>query len=741
MRLFIAEKPNMGKTIAGFLPGPHTKHRDHIETGGGIVTWCVGHLLEQAEPGAYGEKWLKFPGNLEDLPIVPDQWKLEPVDDKKAQVATIKRLLKQCTEVVHAGDPGREGQLIVDEVLEFCGNRKPVLRIMLNALDKATVMKALASLQPNANFHSLYQAALGRQRADWMVGMNFSRAYTILGQRQNYRGVLPIGRVQTPTLAIVVRRDEEIEAFVPKDFFSVHAQFKAPEGDFWTTWLPPGNRLTEESDDDKDEGDEEEEDTSSATPPAPWQDEQRRVVDKTVADKVAADVRAAGFGMVVKAERKPVEELAPVLFELSTLQTELNASTGAGVKDILGACQSLYEKGHVSYPRTDCAYMPESQHGEAAGILAVIGATVPALAPFMNMADATRKSRVFDDKKMVNQEHHGLAPTASAPNLASLSPLEQSLYEAVARRYLAQFLPVCEADKSVIEVESAGHRFAARGRIVRVQGWRVLFASKAATAAAAGGKAQDDKKAAATLPAVNEGDKLNTGEVRVDSHRTTPPARYTQGTLLRGMKHIHLLVTDPVERKKLKAVEGIGRAATRAAIVEGLLKRGLLTTEKNKLFSSNVARILVKNAPRALVDPGLTARWETALDAVASGQVALPLFEQKQVQWIQGLLTSVATITLPPPPPEAVYTPGGGGGSGGGARKPYAASGKSGAGKSGGKSASSAPRKPAPAGAPQCPKCKKGVMVAREVRSGEHQGKKFMGCTNFPECKHSEWPK
>lgn len=729
MRLFIAEKPNMGKTIAGFLPGPHTKHRDHIETGGGIVTWCVGHLLEQAEPGAYGEKWAKFPGALEDLPIVPDQWKLVPVDGKKDQVETIRRLLKQCTEVVHAGDPGREGQLIVDEMLEFCGNRKPVQRILLNALDKATVMKALASLQPNSQFQSLYQAALGRQRADWMVGMNLSRAYTILGQKQNYRGVLPIGRVQTPTLAIVVRRDEEIENFVAKDFFSVHAQFKTEQADFWTTWLPPGNTLSSE-DEDKEDGEEEEEDASaSTTPPAAWQDEQRRVIDKAVADKVAADVRAAGFGTVVKAERKPVDEQAPILFELSTLQTELNGSTGAGVKDILAACQTLYERGHVSYPRTDCAYMPESQHGDAPGVLAAISGAVPALAAFMPQADATRKSRVFDDKKMVNQEHHAIVPTASAPDLATLSSLEKALYEAVARRYLAQFLPVCEVDKSLIEVDSAGHRFAVRGRIVRVPGWRVLFAKQAADPA-------KDKKEKAELPAVTDGQRVDAGEVRVDSHRTTPPARYTQGTLLRAMKHVHLLVTDPAERKKLKSVEGIGRAATRAAIVENLLKRGLLQTEKNKLRSSSVARILVKNAPRPLVDPGLTARWETALDAVASGQVALSLFEQKQLQWIQGLLTTVGGITLPPPPPEAAWTPGQGGG---GNFKGRSGSGKGGARKSGG--ASAGPRKPPPANAPPCPKCGNGVMIERQVKAGPHQGKTFKGCTNYPECKHSEWPK
>ncbi len=413
--------------------------------------------------------------------------------------------------------------------------------------------------------------------------------------------------------------------------------------------------------------------------------------------------------------------MAPVLFELSTLQTELNGTTGAGVKDILAACQNLYEKGHVSYPRTDCAYMPESQHSEASNILSTIASVLPGLAQFMPQADALRKSRVFDDKKMVGQEHHGIVPTASAPDISSLAPLEKTLYEAVARRYMAQFLPNCEVDKSLIEVESAGHKFAARGRIIRIPGWRVLF----------GGKAVEDKKAAPTLPQVDNGQRLDMIQSKVDSHRTTPPAKYTQGTLLRAMKHVHLLVTDPVEKKKLKAVEGIGRAATRAAIVDTLLKRGFLTTEKNKLSSSSVARILIKNAPRALIDPGLTARWENALDAVASGQVALSLFEQKQLQWLQTILTSVQTITLPPPPPEATYTPGGGSGGG----KSFSG------GKSSQKPAMKKPSGPPPAGSKPCPSCKKGHLIPREIKNGPHAGKSFLGCSNYPACKHSEWPK
>lgn len=716
MRLFIAEKPDMGRKIASFLPGPHVKKPGYIETGGGMVSWCIGHILEQAQPGAYGAQYEKFPGSMDDLPVAPSAWKMEPIDTKKRQLAVLRDLLKKCTEVVHAGDPGREGQLIVDEVLQYLGNRKPVHRLLLNALDKTTVTRALGSLQPNANFKQLYDAALGRQRADWMVGMNLSRAYTILGSRQGYRGVLSIGRVQTPTLAIVVRREEEIEAFVPKDFWTVHALFGDDPESFWTTWIPPGGKLEaegEENEDEEDEGAEEDEASDpntgggAASAAAPWQDEKRRVVVQKVAQDVLADAKAAGRGTVVKAEAKPALERAPLPHELSSLQSEADKVAGATLKQALEACQSLYEKGWVSYPRSDCSYLPTSQHADAPAILAAVAAAMPQLAPFMAKADPTRMSRAFDDKKMEGKEHHGIVPTSSTPPAGSLQGLEAMVYDTIVKRYLAQFLPDCEVDQAKIEVECGGHLFGARGRVVRVAGWRELLTP---------GGAGDDGKKQASLPVLQQGQEVLLREGRVDTHTTTPPARYTQGTLGKVMKRVHLLVTDPVARKKLKAVEGIGRAATRPAIIETLVRREFLKTEKKFLVPSTMARILVGAAPKALTDPGLTAQWENALDAVATGKVGLSVFEQKQLQWITGLLTLAKTTSLPPPPPEFTWQGPGNGGAGGKGKKP-------------------------PAKGKACPKCGKGVMAPRKVKAGPHAGKKFKGCTNFPECKHSEWPK
>lgn len=738
-RLFIAEKPDMGRKIAAVLSAQAQKKEGYVEAGGDLVSWCFGHLLEQAPPGVYDEKYAKFPGNMEDLPVVPTAWKVEVVDGKQKQISVLRQLLKQCDEVVHAGDPGREGQLIVDEVLEFLGNRKPVKRLILNALDRPTIEKALANLYPNEDYHTLYQAALGRQRADWMVGMNLSRAYTILAGRQGYRGVLSMGRVQTPTLAIVVKRDQDIENFVSKDFWTIAAQFAAdiaPSDPFKCRWLPHGVDASVEDDDGKDpldrddDEDEAAEDTrtpeeilaAQASRPA-WLDEKNRIIDPAQASKIVAEVKSAGKGAITSAVHKPAIEAPPLPFELTSLQSELNRITGASIKQVLEACQSLYEKGHVSYPRTDCAYLPPTQLSDVPGVLTAIGQADAALAAFLPQTDAEKQSRAWDAKKMEKQEHHAIIPTGTPPNLADFPPLEQTLYKAVAKRYLAQFMPECQVDKSSIEIDCAGHRFVARGRIVRQNGWRDLYKGEAQTEA-------KTNESATALPPVEAGQSAQLKDVSSSASKTSPPPRFTQGMLVKAMKHVDRLVDDPVERKKLKVVEGIGRSATRAAIIDNLLKREFLVPEKGKsLISSPIARILVNSAPKQLTDPGLTARWETVLDAVGSGQISLLTFEQKQTAWLTTLVQGAASTTLPQLPAQAPRAP-----SASGSKYPSKSGGaKSGASKSGASKSAK--------GGKTCPKCKKGQMREKEVKNGPSAGKKFHGCTNYPECKHAEWPK
>lgn len=692
--LFIAEKPNMGQQIAKNLPPPHKKGEGYIETGGGVVTWAVGHILEQAQPEDYDPKYARWV--LADLPILPSAWKMQAVPGKAKQIQVIKSLLKSCSSVVNAGDPGREGQLIVDEILEFLGNKKPVQRILLNSLDPAAVQAALAALQPNSNFTNLYQAALGRQRADWMVGMNMTRAYTLLGRQAGYSTVLSVGRVQTPTLSIVVRRELEIEAFRPTDHWLLKIKLATTPG--FTARLK----------------------TPATDPPTAGFDAAGRLIDRALATSIQAAARQAGHATVSAYSNTPSSEPPPLPFDLSGIQSRMSAAQSAGVQDVLDACQSLYEKGFASYPRTDCTYLPESQHGDASGVLATLAKVFPAHAVPIAAADPALKSRAWNDKKM--GEHHAIIPTTVAPDIAALSPLERAVYEAVSLRYLAQFHPDCQVDKVAIDLECGGHTWSARGRVIQSPGWRTVFGAHETDDDAE--PVDDDAESDdAILPALSVADRVSVSDVSSDAKQTKPPPRYTEGTLLQAMKHVDRLVTDPTEKKKLKSVEGIGRAATRANIINTLLKRGFLETKKKQLHPSGHARMLIAILPPEIVDPGLTARWENALDAIAAGQVTLAAFQQKQESWLTALITTARGQVLPPPAPGSQPVS---------AARPSAP--RKTPAKSTGKTAS------APATGKACSKCGK-PMAQRTVRNGPKTGQTFLGCTGYPACSHSEWPK
>lgn len=719
MKLFIAEKPSMARSIAKNLPGPHSNKDGYIETGGGLVSWCIGHLLETSPPDAYDPKYEKFPWKFEDLPIIPTEWKLQVSKDKDKQVKIIKDLLKKCSEVVNAGDPGREGQLIVDELLVYLNNRKPVKRILLNALDDISVKKELLNLFDNTQFEPLYQAGLGRQRADWLVGMNMSRAYTILGSAAGYRGVLSVGRVQSPTLAIIVRRDREIENFVPIDYWTIKAKFESDlsgeKSQFWTAWMPPGTATTTKEDDDEDD------DEIAVDPNKPnWLDEKNRINNEAKALEIVAKVKGK-TGNVIEAERKRVQEQPPLPFDLSAMQILANAKWGASVKDALDACQSLYEKGYTTYPRTDCTYLPESQHQDAHILIQSIATALPGKVALTTRANPTLKSRAWDDKKL--GEHHAIIPTQSAPDLSKVTPLEAKIYEAVALRFLAQFYPAAEVDKAKIVIEVEEEKFIARGRTIVSPGWRDIYSNDPQNAEEPEKKDDDpsDSKSDALLPPLNNGDQALCTHPQADAKKTSPPPRYTQGTLLDAMKKVHTLVSDPAVKKKLRSVEGIGRSATRAAIMDTLLRRTFIETKGKQLFSTQVGKSLIDALPPRLIDPALTAMWETALDSVATGKAPLESFMAKQNDWIVKLVEAAKTAKVENLPQSQPYQP---------------SANKSAAGKtSGGKSGTA---KPKIKGAKSCPKCKKGQMVERTAKAGPNAGKAFLGCTNYPECKHAE---
>jgi DNA topoisomerase III len=700
-RLFIAEKPAMARDIASHMGGKLTKKDGYIEVdlGNGtinMVSSCIGHLLEQVGPDGYDAKYEKFPGEFVDLPILPSIWKLQVADGKSKQVNLLKSLVKQCDEVVNAGDPGREGQLIIDELLEFCGNRKPVKRIMLNSLDAITVKRELNNLQDNNLFKSIYHAGLGRQRADWVVGMNMSRAYTILARQAQYRGVLSVGRVQSPTLAIVVRRDREIENFVPRDYWAIKARIQVAGGEFWARWKKPD--------------------------PAPaWLDEDGRIIDKMEADRIVKATHGQ-TGQISHFEQKPGKEEPPLPFSLATLQIFASGRWGYSAQEVLEACQEMYQTHKVlSYPRTDAQHLAVALQVQIPDVLKAVSASDPSLSAIVSKANPSILGKVWDDSKI--GEHYALIPTTQSANISALPKIQQDLWTAVAKRYIALFFPDCLVEKATVEATVSQEVFVANGRVVTSPGWREVYAGDPPDPETpdANGKIDEEKDADQLFPPVKVGDAAKDAETKIEQKKTKPPARLTDATLLQAMTNVHQLVKDPQLKQRLKAAKGIGTSATRAAIIENLIRKGLLLREKKTLISSPAARALIDALPPTLIDPALSAMWETALDNISQGKAPLDLFMQKQEAWVKQLVASAQTVKIAnlPASPAPTYPQSG---KGGGARP------------QGNPRATAA----APAGSKTCPKCKKGKLVPRQAKAGPNAGKPFLGCTNYPECKHAE---
>lgn len=741
--LVIAEKPSMAREIAKHLPGPLSQRGGYLETADFVITSAVGHLFELAEPAAYGEQYAGFPGQMEHLPIpLPSNgFKLVPKDDKKAQIALIKKLLAGASYVVHAGDWDREGQMIVDETLLFLGNKKPVKRVVLPDLEPKTVKTAFATMKDNSLYHTWYLSALARSWFDWLLGMSMSRAMCIQGRAQGCYTTLSVGRVQTPVLAIVQEREDAIRNFVPVTHYTIRANCGgvSVKPAFWARWVPPGldaglGARKEVAPENMTEEDEEQEEAealaNSSAPQLPYLDTAHRLVDRMHADRVVREIKAAGQARVTKAERKEARETPPLPFEVTELSKVMERLHNMSGEDVGKACQSLYQKGYQSYPRTDSAYLPEAMRDKMPELMAAIAQADPTLAALMGPVDVTRASKVWNDGKC--KVHYALVPTGTAPNLSQLSDHERWVYQAVARQLMAQFYPDCIVDKTAIEMDAGGHRLVANGRIVKSPGWRTLFGHDVVDANA---KNDDD----AQLPQLTVGQTIEVGEVQLKELQTTPPPRYTEASLESVMKHAYRLVSDPTMRKKLKETEGIGTAATRKPLIAMLLKRMLLLKKGKHVMPAPITGVLVRGVPQLLVRPALTAQWENALTAVNDGKLSFDQFMKKATDFVQVLITQQQTNPLPPIPAEIIA----------------ASNERKGAGASKGKSGKAGARPafaPRPAGPPavaigvapkgageKCVKCKKGVMTVRVVqKEGPNRGKQFLGCSN-PSCDKRIW--
>lgn len=615
MRLYLCEKPSQAKDIAAVLGA--RRRGDGCWLGTDItVTWCIGHLLETAPPDAYDARYKRWV--LADLPIIPDRWKMTVKPRTASQFKAVKRLLGEASELIIATDADREGEMIARELVEHCRYRGPIRRLWLSALDEASIRKALAALKPGAETFSLYHSALGRSRADWLIGMNMSRLFTLLGRQSGYQGVLPVGRVQTPTLRLVVDRDRSIADFVPVPFWAIDVDLLHNGTRFTAQWRAPTDAC----------------------------DDQERCLNQALAQQAAAAIGSAASARVVKLKTERMREVAPLPFDLGTLQEVCSKKLGLGAQETLDIAQALYETYKViTYPRSDCGYLPLSQHSEAPAILAALRQADPGLEALKGYLEPQRRSRAWNDAKV--SAHHGIIPTAAAKNLERLTGKHRAVYTLIRARYLAQFLPNHEYDRTQADFDCAGQALRAVGKQIIEPGWK-----RALPEALAPVKGRE-AAAPQTLPALSQGVDCAVAEVKLKDLWTQPPKPYTEGDLIKAMKNVARLVEDPLLKQKLKDTTGIGTEATRASIIQGLIDRGYLVKNGKALAATPAAFSLIDAVPRAIADPGTTAIWEQALDMVQSGEMSLEEFVTKQAAWMSKQVTrcSGLSLTISGPPP------------------------------------------------------------------------------------------
>ena len=630
MKLYIAEKPSLGRAIAEVLPKPHKKGDGFITVGNGdCVSWCVGHLLEQAEPDAYDAKFKKW--QLEHLPIVPEKWQLKPKPTSSKQLAVLSRLVKEADELVHAGDPDREGQLLVDQVINYLGvngaKRNTIQRCLINDLNPIAVTRALAQLRDNREFIPLSTSALARSRADWLYGINMTRAFTLQGRKVGYQGVLSVGRVQTPLLGLVVNRDAEIENFVSKPFFQVIANLLTKDGDrFKARWQPSEECL-------------------------PWQDEEGRVLSRSLVENVAARITNQP-ATVTSSKVKKRLQAPPLPYNLSSLQIDAAKRFGMSAKAVLDTCQSLYERHKLlTYPRSDSRYLPVEHLKESSAVLAAIKNNSTALASAVSDADTSLVSKAWNDKKV--QAHHAIIPTARKMDTSKLNQAERNVYELAARQYLIQFYPHHETQESQIELTIVGGIFIAKASESLKPGWKQLFPTKnekknedKSGDKGANKTSQQDAALNSHLPVMKKGDICSSEAAEILSKETSPPKPFDDASLLAAMTGIARYVKDAEIRKVLKETDGLGTEATRASIIELLFTRAFLQRQGKTIRSTPAGKGLINSLPAMATTPDMTAQWETLLSAISLKEASYQAFMTPLEATLRDLITQ-SQVKLP----------------------------------------------------------------------------------------------
>ena len=609
MHLYIAEKPSLARAIAAALPGPQQKGQGYIRCGNGkdaaTVSWCIGHLLEPAEPARYNPAWQKW--RLEHLPMLPEKWQLTPKDNVKQQLKVLQSLIRQADTIIHAGDPDREGQLLVDEVLRYVGTTAPIQRVLINDLTPKAVAKALQTPKDNQQFRSLSHSALARQRADWLYGINLTRFYTLSYQQQGEQGVYSVGRVQTPVLGLVVERDNTIEDFQPKPWYRIEGQFYAREDDadqrqFTARWLP--------SDAFQDH-----------------LDEENRLLDRSIAEQIVNDVTGRP-GTITESRFRDRREAPPLPLSLSALQIEAGKLHRMGAKDVLDTAQNLYERHQlITYPRSDCRHLPEEHFGQADQVVRAISRVDSGLEPLTAQLDTSRRSAAWNDKKV--DAHHAIVPTSRPTPNGKLTDAEAKIYNLISRYYLMQFADHAIHREGRLTVTVLEHRFRATETAVAQAGWKALEI-----------RSQDDQHEPnkSPLPRLENNEPVICDNAELKERKTQPPQHFTDATLLSAMTNIARFVADAELRKTLRETDGLGTEATRAAILDTLFRRDYLHREKRFIRATSKGKALIAALPDSIRTPDRTAVWEATLESIRRGEADPRQFLSSLQQEITGFI-------------------------------------------------------------------------------------------------------
>ena len=566
MKLVIAEKPSVANSLAAVL-GATTRRDGYLEGGGWLVSWCLGHLAGLADAATYNPDYAKW--RYDDLPILPETWRFTIAKDKRDQFDVLRTLLRRedVTEVVNACDAGREGELIFRTVYCLAGCTKPMKRLWISSMEDSAIREGFANLRPGADYDGLHQAALCRAKADWLVGINATRLFSVL-----YHRTLNIGRVMSPTLALIVQREAEIDAFKPVPFYTVALEL-------------PG--------------------FSAAS---------SRMDNKGTAEQLR-QASEGGMATVKQVERKDKTEKPPALYDLTTLQRDANRLLGFTAQQTLDYLQNLYEKKLCTYPRTDSRYLTSDMAEGLPVLVNLVANTMPFRKGIAISCDA---AAVINDKKVT--DHHAVIPTRSIreANLSALPVGERAILELVALRLLCAVAPPYTYAETAVTVECDGAEFTAKGRTVKQPGWRELDAAyRASMKNAEPDKDTEDK----SLPELAEGQALPVGGAAVKEGKTSPPKHFSEDTLLAAMETAGAKdMPEDAERK------GLGTPATRAGILEKLVSTGFLERKKSKktvqLLPSHDAISLITVLPEQLQSPLLTAEWEYRLGEIERGELA-----------------------------------------------------------------------------------------------------------------------